>query len=129
MAGSLTNTYEEHVLNWVRGTSMPSAPATVYAAAFTSAPSDAAGGTEVTGGSYVRKAITFAAPSGGQIANSVQVAFDDATADWGTITAIAIFDASTAGNMIAWATLGSSKTINSGARLVIDAGAVTISLD
>lgn len=129
MPGSKSDYLEAAILNWLRGTAMPAAPATVYLGAFTAAPNDAGGGTEVAGGSYARKAVALTAPAGGQISNSAQVVFDDATADWGTITAIGLFDASAGGNLLGWATLGTSKIINSGARLVVDAGAFTFAED
>lgn len=129
MPGSKSDYLETAVLNWIRGTTMPSAPTTIYLAAFTATPSDAGGGTEVSGGAYARRPVTLAAPSDGQITNSAQVVFADATADWGTITAIGLFDASTSGNLLGWATLGTSKVINNGARLVVDAGAFTFAED
>lgn len=103
--------------------------ATVYAAAFTANPTDAGGGTEVSGGSYARTAITFSAASAGAITNSGAVTFPTATASWGTITAIAVFDAATAGNMLAWDALGTSVTINSGDTLQVNTGDFDISLD
>jgi hypothetical protein len=80
-------------------------PATLYFALFTSSPNpDGTGGTEATGGGYARKAVTnnttnFPAPSGGQVSNGTAVTFIAASgADWGTIEAIVVTDASSAGN-------------------------------
>ena len=47
---------------------------------------------------------------------------------WGTIVAIAIFDALTTGNMIAWADLTASKTIATGDILRIPAGDLDVTL-
>lgn len=111
----MTDYLEDALLNEVfRGINF-AAPATVYAALFTAAPSDAGGGTEVSGGSYARTAVTFGAPSpAGTIKNSADVTFPTATANWGTITHFAIFDAASAGNMLVWGALTQSKVVNSG---------------
>ena len=99
------------ILNHVLRATVYTSPATVYAALFTVAPTDAGGGTEVTGGSYTREAITFAAPAGGQVSDSADVLFPIATADWGTIVAFAVFDMPTGGNMLYWAALAAPREI------------------
>lgn len=87
------------------------APTVVYLALFTVAPTDAGGGTEVTGGSYDRVSVTFGAPSGGQVTNTSAVDFAMATADWGTVVAFALFDAVSGGNMLYWNNLTASREI------------------
>lgn len=104
----LENKLVEHVLRNVAYTS----PTTVYLALTTTATSDAALGTEVTGGSYVRKAITFGAASNGVCLNSVAVSFTSMPAC--TVTHAAIMDASTAGNMLFHGPLTASKTVGAG---------------
>lgn len=102
MAGSKTNAHSDSVLNVLRGSNI-TAPANIYIALFTAAPGEAGGGTEVTGGSYARQVITFAAPSGGNprsISNTAQIDFPAATGTWGDIIGWALFDASSAGNML-----------------------------
>lgn len=119
MAGSKSDYLENEILDHVLGGGDYTRPATVYVALFTVAPSDAGGGTEVTGGSYARVAVTnnatnFPAASGGAKSNGTEITFPEATADWGTVVAFAIFDANAAGNMLYWADLSASKTIQSG---------------
>lgn len=102
-----------NTLKWVVGkTAMPTLP-TVYVALFTAVGIDAGTGfTEVTGGSYARVATAGAdwntssgsAPSTISNANTVQ--FPTATADWGTVIAFGLFDAASAGNLLAWDYLG-----------------------
>ena len=58
MAGSFSDYLEAKVLDHVFGATAYTAPATIYYAAFTAAPSDSGGGTECTGGSYARKGMT-----------------------------------------------------------------------
>lgn len=126
---ALTNYLENRIIDWLlRGQSF-SPPATTYAALFTSAPSDAGGGTEVSGGSYARVAITSSATNwrstqgdtstsstgtSGTTVNNVDITFPAPTANWGTVTHFALFDASTSGNMLIWGALTTPKTINNG---------------
>jgi hypothetical protein len=42
-------------------------------------------GTEVSGGSYARTAVTFGAPSDGVTTNSAAVEFPQATGSWGSV--------------------------------------------
>lgn len=124
MAGSLSDYTESALINaLLRGTAFPSATGSVYVALFTAAPSDSGGGTEVTGGSYARVAVSRAtgswdAPadqSGAQkTANTNAITFPNPTANWGTVTHFGVFDASTSGNLLFWGDLGTSRNIQSG---------------
>lgn len=116
------------LLNHVFRNSAYTSPATVYVALYTVAPTDAGGGTEVTGGSYARQSAAFSAPSGNQISNSAQVTFPEATANWGTVVAFGVFDAVSGGNFLGWNTI-TNVTINSGDQRFWNAGELTISLD
>lgn len=98
------------------GATAYSIPGTYYVALFTAAPDDTGGGTEVTGGSYARAAVTnnvtnFPAPTGGVSTNGTAITFAQATASWGTVTHFGIFDASTSGNLIVWGALTTPKTV------------------
>lgn len=106
------------------------APATLYMGLLTASPSDAAGGTEVTGGGYARVAITSslanwagtqaagstAASSGsnGTTSNNAAVTFPAPTLAWGAITSFALYDALTGGNMLIWGGLAAPKTVSGG---------------
>jgi hypothetical protein len=125
---SFSDYTENKVVDHVLGTATFTKPTAVYVALFTAAPSDSGGGTEVSGGSYARVAATFSAASGGATSNSGVIDFGTASASWGTITHMAIFDASTAGNMLAWAPLAASKTVASGDAFQVPAGSLTVSL-
>jgi hypothetical protein len=102
---------------------------TVYVALFTAAPSDAGGGTEVSGGSYARQAAGLSAASGGASSNAADITYPQATADWGTVTHCALFDALTSGNMLMWTPLDASKTINNGDTFKINAGDLDVTVD
>jgi hypothetical protein len=105
MAGSLSDYLELKLLDHCFRNTAFTSPTTVYAALFTTIPTDAAPGTEVSGGSYARVAITCGAAASGAISNSGAVTFPAATGAWGAIVAFAIFDALTVGNMLAWGEL------------------------
>lgn len=103
-------------------------PTTVYLALFVADPGETGSGTEVTGGGYVRKAITFSAPVDGVSANSNEVLYPVATANWGTVTHIGIFDALTAGNELYYGILTNSKSIQTNDQLKVNAGDITVTL-
>lgn len=105
---------ENKVLDHVLRNTAYAQPATVYASLFTVAPTDAGGGTEVVGGGYVRKPITFGAAAGGSASNTVIVDFGTASAAWGTVVAVGIHDAAAAGNLLYWGLLTTNRTINAG---------------
>jgi len=124
---SKTDYLETNLLNHVLRNTAYSSPTTIYVALFTVAPGETGGGTEVTGGAYVREAVAFDAPVGGQVSNTADVLFPIATADWGTLVAFALFDASSAGNMLYYANLTASRDILTGDQLRFPAGQLLVS--
>jgi len=133
MAGK-SDYLENKVLDFLLGGVSYTPPATVYIALFTAAPTDAGGGTEVSGGGYARVAVTnnttnFPAASNGSKSNGTTITFPTATADWGTVVAVGIFDAATNGNLLFWANLTTSKTIQNGDTAQFAAGSLTFTED
>jgi hypothetical protein len=125
---SFSNTYETNVLTWTFTNSAVTRPTAWYLGLFTSDPGEASGGTEISGSGYAREAITFTV-SGDLATNSGAIEFDAATGSWGTITHVAVFDAITSGNQIAYAALSTSKAIDTGDILRVPAGDLDITLD
>jgi hypothetical protein len=125
---NLSNYAENKVLDHVLGTTAYTAP-TVYLALFTSDPTDASTGTEVSGGAYARQTIAFNASVNGASANTSDVLFPTATASWGTITHIGLYDASTAGNMLWHGALSASKAIGTDDQFKLGSGRLSISID
>lgn len=82
-----------------------------------------------SGTAYSRQAVTFAAASSGSSSTNATVTFSAATANWGTITHVAVMDASTAGNVLFWGAVTTSKTIETGDTFQVTSGNLTISLD
>jgi hypothetical protein len=110
----MSNYLENAVINAVLRNTSYTTPTTVYVGLFTSDPTDAGSGTEVSGGSYARVAVTFGAPSNGVSTNSAAVEFPQCTADWGTVAFIGIHDALTSGNLLFHTALDVSKAIATG---------------
>lgn len=127
---ALSNYLENNIIDYILRGQTFTPPSTLYVGLFTAAPSDTGGGTEVAGGSYARVSIassmvnwagtqgagTTTASSGtsGTTSNNIVISFPTPTANWGTITHVALFDASTSGNMIIYGALSTSKTVNNG---------------
>jgi len=124
----MSNYLENALINVTLRATSYTAPTTVYVALFTTDPTDADTGTEVTGGSYARTAVTFAAPSNGVSTNSADVTFPTATASFGTVTHIGLRDASTAGNLLYHTPLDTSKTIAAGDVFKITTGNLSVTL-
>jgi hypothetical protein len=124
----MSNYLENALINaTLRNTSYTS-PSVVYVGLFTSDPTDAGSGTEVSGGSYARKAATFGAPSNGASTISSAIEFDQATGSWGTVTHFGIYDASTSGNLLYHGALTASKAIDTGDVFKFATSALTVTL-
>ena len=121
---------ENKVLDHVLGGATYTQPTNVYVGLWT-ADDGLESGTltsEVSGGSYARQTMAFDAAAGGSADSSATVTFPTATANWGTITHVALMDASTGGNVLFHGAVTTSKTIESGDTFQISAGNLTISL-
>jgi hypothetical protein len=124
----MSNYLENALINVTLRATSYTAPTTVYVSLWTSDPTDAGSGTEVSGGSYARTSVTFAAPSNGATTNSADVIFPTATGSWGTVTHIGINDAATSGNLLYHTLLDESKIIATGDILKIATGNLSVTL-
>lgn len=126
----------ELIKHFFRTGSFPK-PTVLGIALFTGAPGDAGGGVEVSGGNYARVNLppldtNWDATSGtdGKTANTVVITFPVPSANWGTVTHMAIFDATTGGNYLFARALTTPKTINNGDPApTFPAGTLTITFD
>jgi hypothetical protein len=126
---SFSNTYETNVLTWTFTSDAVTRPTAWYLGLFTANPDeDGSGATEISGSGYARKSVAFTV-SGNLATNSAAVEFDVATGSWGTVSHVAVFDASSSGNQIAYAALTTSKAITTDDVLRFPAGDVDITLD
>jgi hypothetical protein len=124
----MSNYLENALINVTLRNTAYTTPTLVYVGLYTTDPTDANTGTEVSGGSYARTAVTFAAPSNGVTTNSADVTFPTSSGSWGTVGWIGILDASTAGNLLYHTPLDVSKTISSGDIFKISTGNLSVTL-
>jgi hypothetical protein len=124
----MSNFLEDALINATLRATTYTSVATVYVSLWTSDPTDAGSGTEVSGGSYARTAVTFGAPSNGVTTNDADVTFPTATASWGVVGWIGINDAASSGNLLYHSPLDTSKTIDSGDIFKISTGNLSVTL-
>jgi hypothetical protein len=124
----MSNFLEDALINATLRATTYTSVATVYVSLWTSDPTDAGSGTEVSGNSYARTAVTFGAPSNGVTLNSADVTFPTATGSWGVVGWIGINDAATSGNLLYHSPLDTSKTIDSGDIFKISTGNLSVTL-
>jgi len=127
---SFSNSTETLVLNWLLTGGTATRPTAWYLALYTAAPGEAGGGTEVTtvGTAYARQSAAFTV-SGNTASNTSAIEFPTATATYGTVSHVGVYDASTGGNLIAYAALTTPKVIDTGDVLRVPAGDLDITLD
>ena len=127
-----TNYTENQVLDHVlgKGTRDFTSPANLFVGLLTAVSDGEAGSwTEVTGTNYARTAVTFGAASSGTASNSADVEFPAAgSGGYGTVTHMAIFDASTSGNALFYGALSASRAVDEADILTFVAGNISISL-
>lgn len=137
---ALSNYLEAALLGLVFNKDALTGP-TTYLALYTSDPTDADTGTEVSGGAYARVLIydngsgapdwTIAAVDGlgYKVQNDDDVTFPTAIASWGTITYFGIRDAASAGNLLYHDALDDTKTIGVDDVFKISAGNLKLRLE
>ncbi len=129
---SFTNFLETEILDHVFAGAAYSAPGTHYLALFTAVSDGEAGSvTEVStsGTAYARVAVSFTT-SGDTTSNSGAVEYATATGSgFGTVTHVGVYDASTSGNLMCYATLTASKAIAAGDVFRVPAGDLDITLN
>jgi hypothetical protein len=124
----MSNYLENALINGTLRATSYTAPTTIYLALYTTDPTDADTGTEVSGTSYARQTITMGAPSNGVSTNSAAIEFPAAGGSWGTVTHIGIRDALTAGNLLYHTPLDASKTIATGDIFRVSVGNLSVTL-
>jgi hypothetical protein len=129
MAG-FSDYLEDKVLDHVFGGTAYTAPTTLYVALYTVAPTDTGGGTEVSGGAYARQtaAFTVSGTNPTTASNSAAIEYPTATANYGTVVAVGVFDASSGGNLLAYANLDTSKVVSTGDVFRFNTGDLDITL-
>ena len=128
---ALSDYAEKLLLDYSMTTGSVTRPTAWYVALYTSAPTDAGGGTEVSGGGYARKTVAFAAATSGAgtTSNSGDVSWTASGAAFGTVTHIGIHSAlSGSGNLLWHGAMTASKTVNDGDTLEFAAGNIDLAI-
>lgn len=126
---ALSNYLEAALLNHVFRSVTYTPPTTVYLALFTAGPNEDGTGTEVSGGSYARQAVTFSAAVSpdGRITNNVAATFTNMpVAD---IVGTGTYDAASGGNLLTYSALGGTRSTASGENLTVSIGDLNIYMD
>jgi hypothetical protein len=107
MSGSASLDLERLMLGHTLAIAPMATLSRVYVALCRTAPTEAAGGEEVTGAGYARPAATFTllAVPANAAANATAVDFAPATGDWGTVTHFEIWTQATGGTRLYWGQL------------------------
>ena len=126
---SFTDYLEEKILDHVFRNTAYTSPTTVYLGLLSAAPTDSSSGTELSGNGYARQATAFDAFSGGKsITNTSDETFTASGGSWSTITHFGVYDASTAGNLLAYGQIGPNVTLADTESFVAEAGKLVIEL-
>ena len=122
-----SNFTENLALKFLLTNTTATRPTAWYVALFTTNPTDAGSGTEVSGTNYARTAVTFSVTDD-TATNSAAVTFAAAGSNWGTVSHIGVYDASTAGNLLFHGSVTTAKQIDSGDTFTISTSNLSIVL-
>lgn len=141
VAQSLSDYVENKIVDVILRGQTFTAPATVNIGLSTAACSDSSVGTEVTGGSYARVAVTSSlanwagtqgagttvasSGTGGATSNNAVITFATPSAGWGLVTHYFAHDGT---NLLFCAALTTAKTINSGDTVSFAIGSLTLTV-
>lgn len=132
MANATAKVLADRVLNWFKGTAFASAPTTVYVALLTTNPTknDGTGLVECSDTGYARQSITTSTGWSSisldadnihdEISNANALTWPAASAGY-TVVGLAIYDASSAGNLLTYGAV-TSQTVAGGNTYQIAAG-------
>lgn len=124
---------ENQILNCYLNQTNITAPTNIYVGLHTADPTDAGSGAEVSGNGYARVEITdkfgTASGTGGSVSSNADITgFTASGGNWGTVSHIGIYDASTSGNLLFHTALDSSATVNDGDSFQISSGNLTVTV-
>lgn len=126
----ISETAQDGLLDELIGSGTYSLAGNFYLALYTVAPTEAGGGTEVTGGSYSRVTVNettdFDAASGGSKVNLTDITFPTCTVSWGAIVAWALHNHATNDAVVVYGLLSEEVTIDATDTAVFTAGALII---
>jgi hypothetical protein len=130
--GGFSDYWENKILDHIFGKGSYTPP-TIYVGLSTAEPTDDGSGlSEPSGNGYARvqtSASDWNAAANGSLDNAGSITFAQASGNWATITHFALFDAATAGNMLAYGQLSQPTSISQSDTARFEAGDLQISLD
>lgn len=125
-----SNYLEDLILNYFLRGQQVTQPTTLYVALYTTNPTDANTGAEVTGGGYARQKVTFTAPQQqadkAEVSNTTRVEFPVATGSWGDVAYYGICTASSGGNLLIHGAFNKPTAIVENNRFIIEQGNLTV---
>lgn len=129
MAANITVTVDNQLLDALVGNASYSVTTPIKLRLMTANGSNAAAGTEVTGGSYASQTITFS--SAGSVAtqtlqNNAAISF--ASMPVATVVGIELWDSAGSPKRLAWGPLGTNRTTASGDTLQFAINSIVLSL-
>jgi len=129
---NLVNQIEEDILDWVfTSGAAPTRQTAWYVGLFTVIPSadDGTGGTECSNAGYSRQQVTTFVRTGQTLNPTATLTFGPATENWTEVVAFGIWDASSSGNLLAFASLTTARTLSNGDSAQFATTDLTITLD
>lgn len=116
---------------WLRGQTVTQ-PSSVFVALYSTNPTAANTGTEVSGGGYVRQQAVFSAPNiSGDVSivqNNAAITYPQLTASAGTAAFVGLLDAQTGGNLLFYEALPTSINLAPGYTPYWAAGDLKVSM-
>ena len=129
---SFADFWEDEVLDHLFGKGVYNPP-TIWVGLSTADPlDDESGLAEPSGNNYARVETSgsdWDAASGGATANATAITFPAASGSWGTVTHICLFDASSAGNLLASVALDSSQAVTTDQIPRFSTGEIDVTLE
>ena len=122
-----SNYTENLALKFLLTNSTATRPTAWYVALFTTNPTDAGSGTEVSGTNYARTSVTFSVTDD-TATNSAPVTFTAAGSNWGTVSHIGVYDNTSGGNLLFHGSVTTAKQIDSGDTFTISTSNLSIVL-
>jgi hypothetical protein len=122
-----SNFTENLALKFLLTNTTATRPTAWYVALFTTDPTDAGSGTEVSGTNYARTAVSFSVAND-TATNSAPVTFTAAGSNWGSVSHIGVYDAITTGNLLFHGQVQTAKQIDSGDTFTISTSNLSIVL-
>ena len=131
MTGTFTNYTASRLARHIFGGEAWNPLSMLYFGLLVGQASKSTNGTEPAGGGYARVAIAntvgnFPNAVDGVKTHSVEIRFPRATANWGTVGQVGIYDSPVGGNLLAWIPLSTAVTVNVNMAKVFDPGNIEV---